>query len=212
MQAFTGQVVEVEGSNQTDSDQQETRYGYLENRIYGGGIMTDLLSNENTLKATMVLPEGAVERVSIPTANFLSANDVVTVVQDEDGCEMYYIDHTTGRKWSYPRSPEHIRKRHNLIRFGINQSLLWACLLGIVVGLAREQFTTLNLIVITLIAVFLYCAIWSLTARPRAIKKHHASARAAAEKNAAENGSFIEAKADERLGRLKAAAVVQALN
>ncbi|WP_299137848.1 hypothetical protein [uncultured Tateyamaria sp.] len=208
MQALTGQIVELEGKNLTDDDQMETAIDYLENNTVGGGIMTDLPSNENTLKATMVLPGGSVERVSIPTTGFLGANDVVTVVQDEDGCEMQYINHTTGRKWSYPRSPEHIRKRFGLIRFGINQSLLWASLLGIVAGLAQGQFTTLNLIVITLIAVFLYCAIWSLSVRPRAIKKHHASARAAAETNVAANESFIQAKADERLGRLKAAAGV----
>ena len=45
MQAFTGQIIEVEGSDQTDTGQQETKYSYLENRICGGGIMTDLLSN-----------------------------------------------------------------------------------------------------------------------------------------------------------------------
>lgn len=208
MQALTGQIVELEGKNRTDDDQVETAIDYLENKTVGGGIMTDLPSNENTLKAAMVLSDERVERVSIPSASFLNVGDVVTVVKDTDGCEIYYKNHTADRKWSYPRSPEHIRKRFGLIRFGINQSLLWACLLGIVAGLAQGQFTTLNLIVITLLAVFLYCAIWSLTVRPRAIKKHHASARTAAETNTTENVSFIKVKADERLAKLKAAAGV----
>ncbi len=164
MEVMTGQVIEI--------DTPVSSHGYLESNYVGGGVLTELLSNAGTLKSALVTSRGDQASVSLPTENFLSVGDVVTIVKDDDGCELYYQNHTRQHNWSSGRSPKSVRDYYRAARFAINGGFFGAILIGIQAGLATGQSPTLNSIALSCLTVAIIVAVWSLTMRPLKISRH----------------------------------------
>ena len=110
MKSVTGVIVALEGDNQPAVRAKDHDASYLESNIQGGGLLTELAGNHNTLKADVVDTQDALHRIAIPAANFMQIGETISVVHDDDGCEVHFTNHSSGRKWSYSRCPTETRK------------------------------------------------------------------------------------------------------
>ena len=176
MKAVTGVVVDIEGGNLQIKKGGREQLGYLENNIGGGGLLTELEDNAGTLKAKLRSPDCSIERVSMPSPNFMKLGDIVSVVKDEDGCEYYYLNHSSDRTWDFPRCPARERQMGKMARFCINWGLFIACLLGIFIAFAQGQVMGLNLTAGCFFVIAVYWMVWSLSVYPRAGRRRLKSA------------------------------------
>ena len=196
MEAMTGQIIEI--------DHAVTGRGYLNEKYIGGGVLTELLSNAGTLKSSLTTAIGDQVSVSLPAEGFLSVGDVVTVVKDDDSCELFYENHSKKRSWSSGRSPKPVRDLYRIAKFAINGGLFWAVLIGIPAGLARGQSPIMNLIALGCLTAAIVAGIWSLTARPSKISRHNKAAREMANQETQAQTTYIAEKEQRRLARLNA--------
>lgn len=198
MKAVTGIVVGLEGNNQQVS-KIDGQLGYLENNIEGGGILRELEDNRQTLKAKLRRPGGKVSAISVPSPNVLKIGDVVSVIQDDDGCEFYYENHSSDRTWQFPRYPAHERRLTKFARAGINWGLFGGILVGLFAGFAYGQSMGLNLTAAALIAIAITSMVWSLRGRPRAARRHLESARVLVQDHRKTHLEFIDINKDAAL-------------
>ncbi len=194
MKAITGVILDIEGGNRPIKRDTSRDPGYLEKNIVGGGVLTELSGNEHTLKATVLDTNDKTQKISIPSANFLGIGDVVSTVLDDDGCEILLINHSSDRQWQFARCPYHTRKWTRAARMGINQGLLWTCLIGVVAGLAQGRSMNLNIAVGLAFCSFLWAAIWTLTTRKHSAITHAKAARRVADTAKETHQEFIDAK------------------
>lgn len=194
MKAITGVILDIEGENRPIKRETFNDPGHLEENIVGGGVLTELSGNEHTLKAAMLDTNDNTQKISIPAANFMGVGDVVSTVLDNDGCEILLVNHSSDRKWQFARCPYHTRKWTRAARIGINQGLLWTCLIGVVAGLAQGRSMNLNIAAGLAFCLFLWAAIWTLTTRRRSAITHSKAAQEIAETEKATHKGFIDAK------------------
>ncbi len=194
MKAITGVILDIEGENRPIKRETLNDLGYLEENIVGRGVLTELSGNEYTLKATVIDTNDNTKKISIPAANFLGFGDVVSTVFDDDGCEILLVNHSSDRSWQFARCPYHTRKWTRAARMGINQGLLWTCLIGVVAGLAQGRSMNLNIAAGLAFCSFLWSAIWTLTIRKHSATTHSKAALRIADTEKASHQKFIDAK------------------
>lgn len=203
MEALTGQIIEIDQDALNIGSHAANGLVYLNQKYVGGGVLTELLSNESTLKASLTSTDGTQFSASLPVQGFLSVGDVMTVVKDDDGCELYYINHSRKRDWSAGRSPKNARDMYRIAKMSINGGLFWAVLVGIPASLASWSSLGMNIIVFGCLTAAVLAGIWSLTFRAWQISGHNRAAVAMAEQEAITQEGYILEKEQRRVDRLK---------
>lgn len=207
MEANTGIIIEIEGGNRSIKRDAFNEPAYLEESIKGGGVLTELSGNKYTLKATMLDAMENTQKIAIPTANFMDAGDVVTVVLDDDGCELMFVNHALDRTWQFSRCPAQTRRWTRAARIAISQGLLWTCLIGIAVGLAQGRSMNLNIAAVIPFIAFVWAAIWTLTTRRKSAAAHTKAAQKLAKDEKLQHADFIVKANEAKTAALKSAAM-----
>ena len=201
MKAVTGVVVDLEGGNLQITKGDHDQLGYLEGNIEGGGVLRELEHNRGTLKAKLRGPDDRIETVSVPSPNVIKPSDVVTVVKDEDGCEFYYVNHSSERSWGFGRCPARERRIARWARMAISWGLSLGLGAGILAALSRGQSMGLNMTAVCLIGAAICSMVWILTGRVHAAKRHLRLAEDLVASETSRQATFIKSPIETALGQ-----------
>jgi len=102
----------------------------------------------------------------MPSANVMKLGDLITVVQDDGGCEFYYKKYMSDRVWVYPGCPANVRWLRKWAGYGIIWGFFGAGIIGSIAGYAQWESARLNMTMGVFIAITTASLVWSLIGRP----------------------------------------------
>ena len=193
MDALTGQILEVDDLQNHGG----THRCFLADNYSGGGLLSELMTNAGTFKANVLTTNGNMESVSVAAHDFMSVGDTITVVRDDDGCEIYYVNHSKGTKWTSARGPAGSRRLFHLARFAINWGLFGSV---VFVFLGRDG---LGIGFWICVAAVVWGAVWSLTFSTAAANQHIKKAIGYAEADEDKHLGYITAQNNRRVEKLQ---------
>lgn len=187
MKVITGRVIEMDDS----SDLSGSKLSFIDQNYTGANWFCELMDSGVNLQATIKLSDGDTALVPLPTQNFIALDDVITAVKDDDGCGLFYKNHSKDRVWRASRSPKNVRSKFSLINFLVKAGFLFAVPTFALASFATWDVFNLNAAFALSIATIVFCIGWVLIVQAPSAKRHIGAAEEMADRSEADSKAFI---------------------